>query len=213
MRRTILGVRFSILMLLGALLWIAQPATAQEREGSGTKARDGSVVLEGGQNSDAERGRTSGRSERGTTGRSGRGTTERGDREVARGEREVIVERDGRVERTRTERSGQERVPDVIRRRDDDRNDDEYYGSAGKKGNGPKFCQSGAGHPVHGMDWCYEKGWGRYNDRVLRDRDREDVIIIRPDRRSRVGDSRGVLDDILDDVVRGPLFDELRWAR
>ncbi len=24
---------------------------------------------------------------------------------------------------------------------------------------GPQFCRSGAGHPVHGMSWCYDKGF------------------------------------------------------
>lgn len=27
-------------------------------------------------------------------------------------------------------------------------------------GNGPAFCRSGAGHPVHGRRWCLEKGFG-----------------------------------------------------
>ena len=30
-------------------------------------------------------------------------------------------------------------------------------GSAG----GPAFCRSGAGHPVHGWEWCRQKGWDR----------------------------------------------------
>lgn len=29
-----------------------------------------------------------------------------------------------------------------------------------RQGNGPPFCRSGAGHPVHGRRWCLEKGWG-----------------------------------------------------
>lgn len=40
-------------------------------------------------------------------------------------------------------------------------------------GNGPAFCRSGAGHPVHGWEWCRAKGW----DRADRDRgwwERED---------------------------------------
>src|SRR5687767_12422582 len=28
-------------------------------------------------------------------------------------------------------------------------------------GNGPAFCRSGAGHPVHGWAWCRERGWSR----------------------------------------------------
>jgi hypothetical protein len=29
----------------------------------------------------------------------------------------------------------------------------------GGGGGGPPFCRSGAGHPVHGMAWCVQKGW------------------------------------------------------
>lgn len=31
----------------------------------------------------------------------------------------------------------------------------------GERGNGPAFCRSGAGHPVHGRAWCRDKGWDR----------------------------------------------------
>ncbi len=27
------------------------------------------------------------------------------------------------------------------------------------KGGGPAFCRSGAGHPVHGWEWCRQRGW------------------------------------------------------
>ena len=52
-----------------------------------------------------------------------------------------------------------------------------------RNGNGPAFCRSGAGHPVHGWEWCREKGWDRADrelgwwerddDRDRRDRDRD----------------------------------------
>lgn len=29
----------------------------------------------------------------------------------------------------------------------------------GGKGNGPAFCRSGEGHPVHGWEWCRQRGW------------------------------------------------------
>lgn len=53
-------------------------------------------------------------------------------------------------------------------------------------GNGPAFCRSGEGHPVHERQWCRDKGWdvsgtsvfdpGRARDRERErdDRDRED---------------------------------------
>lgn len=32
-------------------------------------------------------------------------------------------------------------------------------GPPGNQGNGPPFCRSGQGHPVHGWEWCVAKGW------------------------------------------------------
>ena len=36
-------------------------------------------------------------------------------------------------------------------------------GNSAKRGNagGPAFCRSGAGHPVHGWEWCRQRGWDR----------------------------------------------------
>lgn len=62
---------------------------------------------------------------------------------------------------------------------DFDRDDRAYRG----KKNGPPFCSSGAGHPVHGRQWCYEKGYRvgnsrRYDDRRYDDRrDRDRVTL------------------------------------
>ena len=33
-------------------------------------------------------------------------------------------------------------------------------GQKAKNGNGPAFCRNGQGHPVHGWEWCRQKGWG-----------------------------------------------------
>lgn len=33
-------------------------------------------------------------------------------------------------------------------------------GGKAKNGNVPAFCRNGEGHPVHGWEWCREKGWG-----------------------------------------------------
>jgi hypothetical protein len=55
----------------------------------------------------------------------------------------------------------------------------------GGNGGGPAFCRSGAGHPVHGWQWCRDKGWASAN-RSIRDigdrRDRRDdgIIILDP---------------------------------
>lgn len=28
-----------------------------------------------------------------------------------------------------------------------------------RNGNGPAFCRNGQGHPVHGREWCRQRGW------------------------------------------------------
>ena len=63
--------------------------------------------------------------------------------------------------------------------------EDRYrFGRENRRGNGPPFCRSGAGHPVHGRRWCIEKGWGLgdgearlRSGRVILDRD--DRVIFR----------------------------------
>lgn len=87
---------------------------------------------------------------------------------------------DGRRPGTRVVRP---RVEDR-RGRDDDRRSRERA---------PAFCRSGQGHPVFGMDWCYDRGY--YPDRDVRrssddeDDDRWD------DRRRRRGDDDDDEDD------------------
>lgn len=86
-------------------------------------------------------------------------------------------------------------------------------GSAQAAHRGPPFCRNGQGHPVHGRQWCRDKGWGvgggvfdtRWDDRRW-----EDVILRAPrgaDRRRGVLD-RGGLIDVLGDVVYGRLAAE-----
>jgi hypothetical protein len=36
-------------------------------------------------------------------------------------------------------------------------------GKAARNSGGPAFCRSGAGHPVFGMEWCYDRGWSGGN--------------------------------------------------
>ena len=53
-----------------------------------------------------------------------------------------------------------------------------------KNGQGPAFCRSGAGHPVHGRQWCRDKGWDTTSS-IWETRDRRDdgrVIVIDRDR-------------------------------
>lgn len=99
------------------------------------------------------------------------------------------------------------RVYDRNDRRWDDRDSDsDRRYSKGKK-NGPKFCQNGQGHPVHGREWCrqkgYDTGYGVY-DRV----DWDDVYM----RRGRYENrelSRRALEEILGRTVYGR-FDRQR---
>jgi hypothetical protein len=89
---------------------------------------------------------------------------------------------------------------------DDDRWDDRN--GKNKKGKGPKFCQNGQGHPVHGRAWCrqkgYDTGYGMY-DRV----DWGDVVLRRGRYDTRRDMSRSTLENILGSVVLGR-FDRQR---
>ena len=67
--------------------------------------------------------------------------------------------------------------------------DDDFFWYPVRNDRGPSFCRSGAGHPVFGLQWCLQKGYGigrpgavfLWGDDVfLRDRSR--VIVLR-DRR------------------------------
>lgn len=60
--------------------------------------------------------------------------------------------------------------PELIRR-GEDRSDRDRRGEARRAGDrresdrrderrGPPFCRNGEGHPVHGMQWCRDKGFG-----------------------------------------------------
>jgi hypothetical protein len=42
--------------------------------------------------------------------------------------------------------------------------DDDLFRSQRRRGRGPSFCRSGAGHPVHGRRWCLRKGFGLGDD-------------------------------------------------
>lgn len=115
--------------------------------------------------------------------------------------------RDGRYDRNRypNERTrSRDRYDDRYDRYDCD--DDDYRRGKGK-GNGPKFCQNGQGHPVHGMSWCREKGWGRGYS--MRNVGWGDVILRRPREVAQRDLGRGVLQDILGRAVYGR-FDQQR---
>lgn len=117
-----------------------------------------------------------------------------------------IRDRDGWIVLGRRDREDDDRI--VLRDRrgrvivigDDDI--DERFNR--RQGNGPPFCRSGAGHPVHGRRWCLEKGWG-LGDRndIFFDDDRiifwddGDPVIVR-DRRLR---ERSVWERVLGTIL------------
>ena|SRR5688572_24794102 len=62
-------------------------------------------------------------------------------------------------------------------------------------GNGPAFCRSGEGHPVHGRQWCRDKGWDVSGTSIFdlgraRDRDRDRDERERRDRDERAREER-----------------------
>lgn len=67
--------------------------------------------------------------------------------------------------------------PELIRRGDYDRGDDR------RAERGPPFCRNGQGHPVHGMQWCRDKGFGGNGGWG-------DILGRRSDDRGKVGDRR-----------------------
>lgn len=80
--------------------------------------------------------------------------------------------------------------------RRDDCDDDRYRNGDGRdnRGNGPPFCRSGQGHPVHGRSWCRQKGW---ENASLRNVGWGDVILRRPRYGTQSDLGRSVLWDIL----------------
>lgn len=58
-----------------------------------------------------------------------------------------------------------------------------------RRGGGPPFCRNGRGHPVHGVQWCREKGWA-----------------VGADRRDRQWDRRSGLEGVILDRDRGPVL-------
>lgn len=75
---------------------------------------------------------------------------------------------------------------------------------------GPPFCRNGQGHPVFGMRWCREKGFGGYGRSGWYRASWDDVVFSPRPRRSRRGAvlDRGDLIDILGGVIFGRLVHE-----
>ena len=139
---------------------------------------------------------------RGRTGRSGEGGDYERDGDY---DRDGDYERDERADRRNDDYEHRDDDYERAERRDEahKRGNDrrrtheqgrrgEYKRGAGQKaGNGPPFCRNGEGHPVHGRQWCVDKGWGFGNDRRVFDTRRDDRRY--PSRTKE----RTILDDIL----------------
>lgn len=107
------------------------------------------------------------------------------------------------------------RDDDARSRRDRDRRDDRRTDRRDRndRGNGPPFCRNGQGHPVHGQQWCRDKGFGTDRGVVWRNGGLGDIIFGSP--RDREKERRGALDrgglmDVLGDVVFGRVDDQRR---
>lgn len=127
-------------------------------------------------------------------------TTKRGGVVVPQTDRRDDRDRDGDWDRDRDRRCSEYDKKRDKKKSDRDRsdcnddrrdNDDRY-----RQGSGPKFCQSGQGHPVHGRAWCRQKGW---DNASMRNTGWGDVILRRPRSQNDLG--RSVLMDILGGTV------------
>ncbi|HEX2167488.1 MAG TPA: hypothetical protein VHG09_09690 [Longimicrobiales bacterium] len=115
----------------------------------------------------------------------------------------VVLRRNDDYDRTRRSRERDRRDDRYDDRRWDifDRNDDRYDRRDDRYNRrGPAFCRNGEGHPVHGRQWCRDKGFGLgregsrdvWGDIIFRDRRYDDRRL-----------SRSTLGDILGNVVLG----------
>lgn len=82
-------------------------------------------------------------------------------------------------------------------------------GRAARRGGGPPFCRDGRGHPVHGTDWCRDKGWDD-DGRLWQRASWPEVIFKEPSREDRALD-RGGLIDVLGDIVLGRVDERSRY--
>jgi hypothetical protein len=92
-----------------------------------------------------------------------------------------------------------DRVEDVFRGQESRRGNARGAGQA-RQGQGPPFCRNGQGHPVHGRQWCREKGWTATWSRNVWDDAR---VRLPRDRRSGGILEQGTLAEVIDRVVFG----------
>lgn len=156
--RTVLPLLLGLALVLPASAWAQGRGQAKGHEKAAHAERPSVIVLDGDRRADRDR----------DDDRDDWDDDDRDDRRaiVLRDSRGSIVLRDGR----RT----------IVLDRDD------FRRYPIRSDRGPSFCRSGAGHPVFGLQWCLDKGFGigRSGSWFLRDndlflRDRTHVIVLR----------------------------------
>ena len=113
----------------------------------------------------------------------GRGNANSKNKNKHENRRVVVIDRDDddddrdrerQRDRDRIRVEGRDRGRIVVERRDRDRDrfvlrnggrtivlrDDDFLWYPVRNDRGPSFCRSGAGHPVFGLQWCLQKGYG-----------------------------------------------------
>ena len=137
---------------------------------------------------------------------------------------DIILGRSGdaRADKDRDDDDRDDDDRDADDRDDDDRARVNDRGRAADRGRadegrvGPPFCRNGRGHPVHGMQWCRDKGFDTGDDGVLgtrwEDRGWDDIILGAPRGRERKSETvgEGGLLDVLGEVIFGRVDGERR---
>jgi hypothetical protein len=136
----------------------------------------------------------------------GRGNAQAQAAQQQQAERDRLrAERQRQAERERL-RAEQERQAAARAWNDRQRPGQQARGQQARGQQGPAFCRNGQGHPVHGRQWCQQKGFGLGSERWDRAR-WDDIIFGQPRDRRRYDDgsvmNRGTLADILGNVVLG----------
>lgn len=188
----------STLIALGS----ATPSEAQDRDRAPTITREGSDTGERSEDGVRKREQTD-RSDRVRTTDANRRRGGVRTRDTNRGSDRVRTSdtnrradnttRRGDVVRPTDERDGRDAPWEIGRRTDGDiRRGGPGVAGKASQGNGPPFCRNGNGHPVHGRQWCIDKGWGLGSNRGVWDVGPDDRRIPPP------RDRRSILDDILE---------------
>lgn len=115
----------------------------------------------------------------------------------------------GELRLPRGERDAADRTPGAAARGEGRGQAASASGRDKRRGQGPPFCRDGRGHPVHGLDWCRDKGWDD-DGRLWQRASWPDVIFGRREPESRALDRRS-LADVLGEIVLGRVDERSRY--